>query len=164
MQPYGTRTVPFAFKPTYPGQFLDELAIENVLDPSNAYAVVVKANVQRPENFWLQKINLDFDVVGSSGRTKSMLICLKNISNRERTFKIRKDLFLFKGTRRTPIASSTAASASAPQVNGVLVHFKLDGVLVAQLSRYGLWSACSGCGLRRSGSAQRGQPEAGGTD
>lgn len=57
--------VTFEFKPTFAGQFLEQLTIRNVLDFSNKCVIMIKAYIQRPENFWLKNLSLDFGAVSA---------------------------------------------------------------------------------------------------
>lgn len=94
--------MPFSFKPSLAGEYLERLTVHDINDASNTRVVQVKATLLRPESFWLQHLNLDFGAVLVNESSRTQTIVLKNISNKERTFEVRASKS--GATGETPLA------------------------------------------------------------
>jgi hypothetical protein len=57
---YGTREVEFVFDPSLPGVFQEKLTIENVQNPENDQALIVKANIKQLATFFIESPILSF--------------------------------------------------------------------------------------------------------
>ncbi|SPR01643.1 unnamed protein product (mitochondrion) [Plasmodiophora brassicae] len=91
IRPYQIREIPFVFKPSLAGRFLETVTFENVQDSDDKQAIYVKADIKKPFNFWLQTVELDFGycLVGERSRKRRLLV--KNISDRVRRIRIKVD-------------------------------------------------------------------------
>jgi hypothetical protein len=85
--PLGSREISFVFKPTLPGNFNITFALENVLTEVEQ-TITVKAQLIRPDNFWLQSLSLDFGSLQLNHTSEPQLLVVCNISDSTRTIKI----------------------------------------------------------------------------
>jgi len=60
IRPYGKREVSFVFGPSMAGPFLERLLVENLLDPHDDQAVVIKAVVIKASTFFVSSLSLAF--------------------------------------------------------------------------------------------------------
>ena len=67
--PQGYTDLPFLFKPSLAGKFLEPITILNVEDTTNSRVINVKAYLRKPVHFWIQNLNLDFKICCSPTTT-----------------------------------------------------------------------------------------------
>lgn len=79
LRPYQQRQVPFEFRPSLAGRYLQTLTFVNVQDENDRHLVVVKADIRKPFNFWLQSVELDFGYCLFGHRSRTRRLILKNI-------------------------------------------------------------------------------------
>ena len=82
VQPYGTLQVPFIFTPRLPGIFKEMITIQNIFDRSNYKEIVVKAALQRPEKFWIEKMSLNFGQCLLHQQSRVEIISVTNVSSK----------------------------------------------------------------------------------
>ena len=90
---YGKREVEFTFDPTLHGIFQEKLIIENIWDNENDQAIIVKANVRKPLNFFLRDLSIDFGVclIDEFSPNVQEIVISNTSESHSRTFQITVD-------------------------------------------------------------------------
>jgi hypothetical protein len=90
---YGRREVEFVFEPSLAGPYQEKLLVENILDRTNNQEVIIKANIKKPANFFLQSQSLNFGAC-LLGQTcsipQTILICNTSYKS-NRIFEVKVD-------------------------------------------------------------------------
>ena len=90
---YGKKEVEFVFEPSLAGTFHERLVIENVQDPENDQTLVVKANIRKPSNFFLERLDINFGVclVNETCLNVQQIVISNTSTKQTRTFEVRFD-------------------------------------------------------------------------
>jgi len=94
LRPFSAKEVPFVFRPSFHGAFEECVWIVNLLDPSDAHPVTMKALVHRRTHFVVRPLQLDFGSVSCAvapGAGIRRSFQLQNCSDRRRVFVIEQD-------------------------------------------------------------------------
>ncbi|ORX81620.1 hypothetical protein K493DRAFT_389168, partial [Basidiobolus meristosporus CBS 931.73] len=90
---YGKREVKFVFEPSLAGRFYEKIVVRNVQDRSNDQTMIVKAQIRKPFNFFLQSSSIDFGpclIDQASSKVRSIVI--SNTNKHARLFEIHADV------------------------------------------------------------------------
>lgn len=90
VRPFATSTIPFVFRPSFPGPFLEKISILNILDENSKAALTIKADVQRRSVFHLvAHTQTDFGIVHSGVESShSLRLDIYNDSEKSRKFTV----------------------------------------------------------------------------
>jgi hypothetical protein len=87
---YGTREIEFVFDPSLPGPFQEKITIENVLNPENDQAVIVKAHIKQHDTFMIEALKASFGVCRVDYLPVAQSITISNTSKKlVRQFEVR---------------------------------------------------------------------------
>jgi len=92
IRPYGKREVSFVFGPSMAGQFLERLMVENLLDPHDDQAVVIKAVVIKASTFFVSSLSLPFrPCLVDEAMTPPQPLTITNTSKQTRVLEVAVD-------------------------------------------------------------------------
>jgi hypothetical protein len=95
LAPHASRQITFVFTPSFAGEFMEKLTVQNVQNPRNKEVLTIKADISRPEKFWIgdwspTKI-WDFGQVVCGFASNSQTIEIKNITNKTREYQLTRE-------------------------------------------------------------------------
>ncbi|KAI9597125.1 hypothetical protein BDF19DRAFT_464050 [Syncephalis fuscata] len=95
---FSIREVEFVYQPSLSGDFSEKIIVENVLDPSNNGAVLVKAFVRKPTHFYVKPTEIDLGPCLLGGETASICsaLMITNTDYQTRTFVAKVERIRYK--------------------------------------------------------------------